>query len=109
MPQYLVQFVLLVSTLSGGIVPAQGTEVPAIDQRYPISPFVVDVSKPPYSAKGDGVTDDTEALQRALNENVGLDKLLFFPKGTYPREPYADLAKEMERPGQLGQNHSPFR
>ena len=55
----------------------------AVTQRYPASPFVVNVTQPPYSAKGDGVTDDTESLQRALNENVGRHKLVYFPKGTY--------------------------
>jgi len=57
--------------------------VAAPDQRYPASSFVVDVTHPPYSAKGDGVTDDTEPLQRALNENVGRHKALFFPRGIY--------------------------
>jgi len=50
---------------------------------YPPTSFVVNVTQPPYSAKGDGVTDNTEALQRALNENVGRHKALYFPKGTY--------------------------
>jgi hypothetical protein len=65
--------------LSGG----GGAAAPPGGQRYPASPFVVDVTRPPYSARGDGRTDDTEALQRALNENVGRQRLLFFPKGTY--------------------------
>ncbi len=56
--------------------------VSAGDQAYPSHASVVDVSKPPYLAKGDGVTDDTQALQSALNDHVGRS-VLFFPKGTY--------------------------
>ncbi|MBI5834253.1 MAG: hypothetical protein HZB16_18315 [Armatimonadetes bacterium] len=52
-------------------------------QPFAASPFVVNVTQPPYSARGDGVTDDTPALQQALNENVGHHRLLFFPAGTY--------------------------
>lgn len=53
------------------------------EQRYPAHGNVVDVTQPPYSAVGDGKTDATQALQRALNENVGRHRVLFFPKGTY--------------------------
>ena len=62
---------------------AVGDGLRAGTQTYPANANVVDVTQPPYSAKGDGVSDDTEAIQRALNENVGWHRLLFFPKGTY--------------------------
>lgn len=58
--------------------------VPALcAASFPPSRNIVDVTQPPYSAKADGVTDDTVALQSALNENVGRHRLLYFPRGTY--------------------------
>ena len=53
------------------------------DHRFPATPFVVDVTQAPYSAKGDGKTDDTVAIQKALNDVMGLHKILYFPNGTY--------------------------
>lgn len=52
-------------------------------QRFPAHPMVIDLSKPPYQLKGDGITDNTEPLQAALNEHVGRHRLLWLPNGTY--------------------------
>ena len=54
-----------------------------VDVAYPDHPNVVHVTRPPYNAKGDGTTDDTAALQKAINENTGHGRILYFPPGTY--------------------------
>ncbi|MCV3215238.1 glycoside hydrolase family 55 protein [Plectonema radiosum NIES-515] len=51
------------------------------DKLFPDN-LVVNV-KTRYAAKGDGVTDDTQAIQKAMRENVGKNKILYFPQGTY--------------------------
>src|SRR5436190_799498 len=53
------------------------------DQVFPVCDAVIDVTKPPYNAKGDGVSDDTNAIQHALNDMMGLHKILYFPRGVY--------------------------
>lgn len=43
---------------------------------------VVDVTKAPYFAKGDGVTDNTEIFKKVYAENRD-SKTIYFPNGTY--------------------------
>lgn len=53
------------------------------DVEYPTCVSVIDITKEPYNAKGDGLHDDTEVIQRALSDMMGLHKMLYFPEGTY--------------------------
>lgn len=51
--------------------------------QFPRSPAIVNIRMAPYHAKGDGVTDDTGPIQKALTDVMGLNKVLYFPNGTY--------------------------
>jgi hypothetical protein len=44
---------------------------------------ILDVKMSPYSAKGDGRTDDTRALQRAMKDARDARLVMWFPPGTY--------------------------
>ncbi|GAB1545545.1 hypothetical protein NUACC21_82210 [Scytonema sp. NUACC21] len=51
------------------------------DKFFP-DKMVINV-KTQYGARGDGATDDTQAIKRAIQENVGTNRVLYFPQGTY--------------------------
>ena len=44
---------------------------------------VIDVKKAPYNAKGDGVTDDTAAIQRALDDAAYTGKTVLLDNGVF--------------------------
>lgn len=58
--------------------PARAEEV-----FFPPDAGVVDVTKAPYFAKGDGRTDDTEAIQQALLDHPNGNRIVYLPNGTY--------------------------
>jgi hypothetical protein len=55
----------------------------AEDIRFPEDAGVVDVTKPPYSAVGDGKTDCTAAIQKALDDHPNAGAIIYLPHGTY--------------------------
>jgi len=68
----LIAATLFVSALTAGVATAENIV-------FPSDAGVLDVTKEPYNAKGDGKTDDTEALRKAY-EHTGL---IYIPNGTY--------------------------
>ncbi len=50
---------------------------------FPAGSRVVNVTSAAYGAIPDDGLDDTEAIRKALNENTGHNRIIYFPNGTY--------------------------
>jgi len=50
---------------------------------FPADSGIVDVTGAPYFAKGDGVADDTAAIQRALDDHPNAGAIIYLPNGVY--------------------------
>lgn len=50
---------------------------------FPPDAGVIDVTKPPYNAKGDGRADDTASIQQALTDFPAQHAVIYLPNGTY--------------------------
>ncbi|RYD78796.1 MAG: hypothetical protein EOP84_13825 [Verrucomicrobiaceae bacterium] len=72
--------ILVLLLLCGGGPLCSPPPASAEDLRFP-EDAVTDVTKAPYLAKGDGVADDTLAIQAALSDRK--NKLIYLPNGTY--------------------------
>jgi hypothetical protein len=53
------------------------------DAAFPVCSSVINVKLPPYNAKGDGQSDDTQAIQNAIDDLMGQHRILYFPEGEY--------------------------
>ncbi len=51
--------------------------------EYPRGAGLIDVKAAPYNAKGDGIADDTAAIQQAILDWEGRDRIVYLPAGTY--------------------------
>jgi hypothetical protein len=68
----------LLLSLVGAFAPVAWSDV-----IYPPTAGVINVRESPYHARGDGITDDTEALQQALWENGHTNRIIYLPEGVY--------------------------
>ncbi len=73
--------VLIVIMSSNNYGQAQ-TSISTADKLFPADSGMINV-KQDYGAKGDGISDDTQAIQQAIRAHVGNSKTIYFPSGTY--------------------------
>ena len=73
------------------------------DEDFPSweSPGAVSVKDSPYNAKGDGITDDTKAIQKAIDEN----EIVIVPTGLYRISKTIDLRPKTKLIGMMS-NHT---
>lgn len=61
-----------------------GQALPGAENRiYPAGAGVVDVTQPPYNARGNGVADDTRAIQQAIDDHPNQGAIIYLPNGVY--------------------------
>lgn len=84
----------------------QDSEEPIL---FPEDAGAIDVTKPPYDAKGDGITDDTDAIQTALDDYPSANRIIYLPKGTYLVSHQIEFGISRRRhPGQKIDGHDPL-
>ena len=90
-PSGLLLTALLTAWCFAGLAAAAETAAPQGCVVAPKSPLVVNVRD--KGAKGDGRTDDTEAIQAAIDEVGGTGGTVLVPSGTY----MVDAVKKKQR------------
>ncbi len=85
MRHYPATVLLLAAMLAGlsSAVAAAQTTTPEENIVFPDDAGVIDVTKAPYNAKPDGVTDCSDAIQKALDDHGANNRIIYLPNGTY--------------------------
>lgn len=64
-------------------VSAVGAAEPRGRLQFPADTGVINVKDAQFGAKGDGITDDTAAIQKALSAGLNRHAIVYLPAGTY--------------------------
>lgn len=83
------KFILIVITV---VFSAIFLQVVMTNRAYAVGGNMINVLQ--FGAKGNGQTDDTDAIQRALDQAASNGDTVFFPKGTYVVNPMKTLYVE---------------
>ncbi len=81
----MIIFVTVFFIALGLILTCDNQNMPLAAQNivFPNDAGVIDVTKPPYNAYGDGVHDDTLAIQQAFDDYVNKNRIIYLPNGIY--------------------------
>jgi len=79
----MARFIATLSLLLAVNLICSASTACAENVRFPADAGVIDVTHPPYAAAGDGKTDDTAALQKALTDHPSGNRIIYLPNGTY--------------------------
>ncbi len=86
----LLRILVLAVTVCPPLFAAEnpGDTAERVEYRWPDDANIIDVKRD-FGAKGDGKTDDTEALKAAIRKGIGIDgeqrqrQMVYLPAGTY--------------------------
>ena len=80
---YAAEVSSAIAGLKENISDAQSIAAGSTQARTFADRFADIVNVKDFGAKGDGVTDDADAVQAALDHGASLGRTVFFPSGTY--------------------------
>jgi len=99
-PPFRPLAILVLATAAAVVRPAgPPTDTVSGCASAPLAPGITSVKAPPFGATGDGVTDDTAAIQHAINTVAGSGETLLIPKGVYRINPTVDSGRNGLRLG----------
>ena len=68
---------MVVLAMTTGLLYGVAQAAPTGNAIFPADAGVVDVTRPPYDAKGDGKTDATKAIQKALDDHPNSNRIIY--------------------------------